>query len=86
MSNFFIFRSASVVRAARSAGPGRPSAGEPLRNDLPRDPEPILQPAALLRRRIAALGEALPVVVDLGLVGALATNETASSNAEAVRR
>ncbi len=50
------------------------------RDDLPGDPEPVLEPAALLRGGIAALAQALPVVVDLGLVGAGDLNEIDSLN------
>src|SRR6185295_14160775 len=43
---------------------------EPSRDNLPRQPEPVLQPAA--RSGLAAAGgERVPVAVDLGLVGAV---------------
>src|SRR5882757_7295064 len=40
---------------------------EALRHDLPREAEPVLQPAALLRVRVAARAKLFPKIIHLGL-------------------
>src|ERR1700755_473694 len=60
-------------RLRRRRGAGRVGVAgeleEPGRNDLPAQPEPVLEPAAL--RLLAAVDQPVPVVVDLVLVLAL---------------
>ena len=60
MSSFFICSIACIVRPAFS-GSGSLMYSESCRgHDLPRDAEPVLEPAALLRLGRAALAESAP--------------------------
>jgi hypothetical protein len=56
---------AALARAGVRVGDEVVEAG---RHDLPRDTEPVPEPAA--HRLLAAVDERVPVVVDLGLVAA----------------
>ena len=69
MSSFFMPSMAFMARSARSGSGSVSISSQPAGHDLPRQAEPVLQPAALAL--LAAVGELVPVVVDLGLVGAV---------------
>ena len=60
---------ACMARCARSWSGSVNSSAQPGGDDLPRQAVPVLQPAALAL--FAAVGELVPVVVDLVLVGAV---------------
>ena len=65
MSIFRISSIAAMTRCARSGSGSVEQLVQPRRDDLPREAEPVLEPAA--RALLAALRELAPVLVDLVL-------------------